>query len=288
MSHQTLYEPGEKTHRDENFPVASRLIPKEHRPAILAFYRFARAADDVADHPHLVEKDKIALLDRFEATLLGASDAVQDALPLREIIFSRGLSSHHALDLLVAFRQDACNPRYKNWDELMQYCRYSAASVGRFVLDVHGESPSIWLMSDALCAVLQIINHIQDCRADYQRLKRIYIPQDMLTHYSIPETALDATQSSPALRSCLIELVKKTQSLLTPPPLSAQIHNGRLMLEVLAIERMAQSLLKILLAHDPLGERVHLTRLRFISVMANATFRLPLLKFLKKAYAPLS
>src|SRR5579884_1225006 len=107
-----VWEPGEKTHRDENFPVASHFVSKRHRPVILSFYRFARAADDVADHPELSEREKIELLDRFEETLLGGSDAIEDALPLRAAIAERGLSPRQAQDLLVAFRMDASKRRY--------------------------------------------------------------------------------------------------------------------------------------------------------------------------------
>src|SRR5262249_13780753 len=144
MNVSAVYEPGEKGHRDENFPVASYVIGKKHRSAVLAFYRFARAADDVADHPDLSEKEKIARLDRFEDTLLGKNDDVADAMPLRTAIAERGLSPRHAQELLIAFRQDASKVRYTDWDDLMQYCRYSAAPVGRFVLDVHGENSSTW------------------------------------------------------------------------------------------------------------------------------------------------
>ena len=61
-----------KGHRDENFPVASRLIPKAYRPPILAFYEFVRTADDIADHASLPAEKKLALLDDLEADLLGA------------------------------------------------------------------------------------------------------------------------------------------------------------------------------------------------------------------------
>ena len=96
-------------------------------------------------------------------------------LPLRAAIAERGLSPKHAQDLLTAFRMDASKHRYANWDELIHYCTYSANPVGRFVLDVHGESRATWPANDALCTVLQIINHLQDCGADYRRLEsRLY------------------------------------------------------------------------------------------------------------------
>ena len=154
-----------KTHRDENFPVASLLVRAEHRRPILAFYEFARVADDVADHPSLTAAKKIELLDRMEADLLGeeSPDANPQAAALRRALAERGLSPRHAQDLLRAFRLDAAKRRYKDWADLMSYCALSAMPVGRFVLDVHGESRSTWPASDAICAALQINNHLQDC-----------------------------------------------------------------------------------------------------------------------------
>jgi squalene synthase HpnC len=266
-----VYEPGKKTHTDENFPVASYLIGKEYRGPVLAFYRFARAADDVADHPELSEAQKISQLDQFEATLLGKNDDIAAALPLRSELASRNLSSRHALDLLIAFRQDASKHRYKDWDDLMHYCMYSAAPVGRFVLDVHGESDTTWPVSDALCSALQIINHLQDCKADYLRLNRIYLPQDAMARHKVTEDALGMAHASLVLRRCLDELVHRTELLLTKP-LSVQVRNKRLRLEVDVIERLAEKLLMLLLARDPLGERVHLHKIQMLMTVLAAIF----------------
>ncbi len=168
-----------KGHGDENFPVASHLIHPRHRPAILAFYNFVRTADDIADHPTLGEAEKLALLDRMESGLLrGGGDA--EAVALRDVLQQRGLAPQHAQDLLTAFRLDVTKRRYKDWDDLIGYCTYSAMPVGRFVLDVHGESRATWPLNDALCAALQIINHLQDCGKDYRDLDRVYIPLDAL------------------------------------------------------------------------------------------------------------
>lgn len=273
MTTSAIYEPGEKTHRDENFPVASYLIAGKYRPTILAFYRFARASDDVADHPHLQEKEKILLLDQFEATLLGKSDAIADALPLREALATHGLSPRHALDLLIAFKQDASKQRYRNWDELIQYCMFSAAPVGRFVLDVHGENKSTWTASDNLCVALQIINHLQDCKADYERLNRIYIPEETFARYGAAEHMLGSAQAPQPLRECITDLARKTEFLLGAS-LSTQVQDKRLRLEVTVIEKVAKRLLKMLLARDPLSERVHLTPLQFTSLTASSVLEM--------------
>jgi hydroxysqualene synthase len=246
---------------DENFPVASWLIHHRHRAPILAFYRLVRAADDVADHASLAASEKLALIDQLEATLLGKSNADEAALPLRAVLAERKLSPRHAQDLLTAFRLDVSKSRYRDWDDLLGYCRYSAMPVGRFVLDVHGESRATWPANDALCAALQIINHVQDCAADYRQLDRVYIPGELFEREHETVAALRADQASPGLRRCICELVVRTKGLLrVAEPLSAQVTDLRLGLEIAVIRRLAFRLTGILLRRDPLCERVHLTK----------------------------
>ena len=100
-----------KTEHDENFPVASFLIAPRLRAPILSFYLFARAADDIADHPALSKRDKFARLDSLEQSLLGKSDKAKAALPLRSVLTDRGLGPTHPLDLLTAFRADVSKHR---------------------------------------------------------------------------------------------------------------------------------------------------------------------------------
>src|SRR3569833_141082 len=188
---------------DENFPVASRLIAPKHRPAIFAFYEFVRVADDIADHATLAPPEMLARLDRLEATLLGEHDAEPEGVRLRNVLRARALSPLHAQHLLRAFRQDVTKLRYENWDDLIDYCRYSAMPVGRFVLDVHGEPQSTWPANDALCAALQIINHLQDCAKDYRDLDRVYVPLDALAANGLAVEALAAPQATPALLRCI-------------------------------------------------------------------------------------
>jgi squalene synthase HpnC len=229
---------------------------------ILAFYRFARGADDIADSTMLSPEEKLTGLDLFEATLLGRSEAVEAALPLRDALARSKLSPRHALDLLHAFRQDAVKRCYANWSELIDYCAYSAAPVGRFVLDVHGESESTWPASDALCEALQIINHLQDCGVDYRNLGRVYIPQDMLAERGVWAKALGMTDASPELRSVLQAVARKTEPLVVAGArLPFEVRDPRLRLETAVIVRLARKLLDLLLTRDPLAERVHLKKL---------------------------
>jgi squalene synthase HpnC len=256
-----------KTHRDENFPVASWLLSEQHRRPILAFYRFVRAADDVADHPTLQPKDKLALLDRLAEALAGKGRSDPEAEPLRLALGEYGLTARHAYELIEAFRLDVRKQRYASWQELMDYCRLSAMPVGRFVLDVHGEDRASWPASDALCAALQVINHLQDCASDYRSLDRVYLPQDVLASHGAATEMLAGARSTPALIGAIGELAQKTSVLLRDAvPLSRQVRDVRLSLEIAAIQTLAEHLAHRLARRDPLSERVHLGKMGFAAL----------------------
>ena len=248
-----------KGHRDENFPVASKLIPPQHRAPILAFYEFVRTADDVADHATLSPDEKVSMLDALERDLLGQSDGSPQAVALRTILDTRKLSPVHAQDLLKAFRLDATKSRYKDWDDLIAYCAWSAMPVGRYVLDVHGESRATWRASDAICAALQIINHLQDCGKDYRDLNRVYIPQDAMAAAGTSVEALGAAKASPEMLACIHKLAARTRGLLDDGDiLPVQVESFRLGMEISVIHTLAYKLTDFLMTRDPLSERVHL------------------------------
>jgi squalene synthase HpnC len=253
-----------KGHRDENFPVASRLIDARHRGIILAFYEFVRVADDIADHATLAPEQKLAQLDRLEANLLGAGDDNPEAVRLRVALTERALPPRHAQDLLVAFRMDVNKLRYRDWDDLIHYCSYSAMPVGRFVLDVHGESRATWAANDALCAALQINNHLQDCAKDFRDLNRVYIPLDAFAAAGATPEDLGAPAASPQLLRCIHDLAARNERLLAQgAPFSGQIENTRLALEVAVIHSYARHIVALLRQRDPLCERVHLGKAQF-------------------------
>lgn len=247
-----------KGHNDENFPVASFLIAPRNRPPVLAFYKFVRAADDVSDNATASAEEKLTLLEQMRASLVGESDAVPEGVALRTVLAERNLSPAHALDLLEAFRRDCTKLRYRDWDDLIDYCRYSAMPVGRFVLDVHGEDKSLWPANDALCAGLQVINHLQDCAKDYRELNRVYIPEPMLAAAGIGVDALAQGKANPALSGVISALARKNAQLLeTSRPFARGIRDGRLALEVDLIQTLADDLNSMLLNRDPLSQAVH-------------------------------
>ena len=248
-----------KGHRDENFPVASWLIHPRHRKVILAFYNFVRTADDIADHAELAPPEKLDLLDRLDAGLTGKSSEDAVAVRLRDALAERNLSPRHAQDLLAAFKLDATKLRYRDWDDLIGYCSLSAMPVGRFVCDVHGESRAVWPANDALCAALQIINHLQDCKSDYLNLDRVYIPLDALAASGSSVEALGEPWASPALLACLHRLAERTEQLLSESDVfPLMINDLRLGLEVSVINTLAHRLTRTLMTRDPLSARVHL------------------------------
>ncbi|WP_298268563.1 squalene synthase HpnC [uncultured Bradyrhizobium sp.] len=254
-----------KTHRDENFPVASWIIHPRHRALILAFYNFVRTADDIADHATLSPQEKLRYLDLMEAELLGNGDSQKEAVNLRRAFAERGMPPRHALDVLVAFRLDVTKLRYENWDDVIDYCRYSAMPVGRFMLDVHGEDTSTWAASDALCAALQINNHLQDCGKDYRNLNRVYLPRDALAAAGATVEMLGEAKSQPALLKCLQALAVRTETLLVQSKsLAAEVKDFRLGLEISVIQAFADKIVNMLKVRDPLSERVHLSKVELL------------------------
>ena len=254
--------PSGKGKGDENFPVGSRLIRPALRPHVHAFYDFARQADDIADSETLPADEKLRRLDTMATVLIGDSDeGSPSAVRLRGSLEETGVTPQHSLDLLHAFRQDATKSRYATWQELLDYCRYSAMPVGRHVLDLHGESHATYAPSDALCAALQVLNHLQDCAGDLATLDRCYIPQALLTEVGLDVTALQAEAACPGLRRVLDQLLAETQTLnrigAGLPPL---VRDRRLRVETAVIVGLAERLTRRLRREDPLAQRVKLRR----------------------------
>jgi farnesyl-diphosphate farnesyltransferase len=251
-----------KGRADENFPVGSALIAPHLRPHIHAFYNFARNADDIADSPTLTQEDKIARLNTMEAVLLGQhTTGSPSAAALRQSLAQTGVTPTHSQELLIAFRRDAVKNRTDSWDDLMDYCRHSAMPVGRHVLDLHGESQTTWPASDALCAVLQILNHLQDASKDLANLNRCYLPNDLLAQAGASIDHLFAPAESPGLRQVFNTLLAKCDTLLhTAAHLPRETRSRRLRIETAVIVNLARRLATRLRTADPIATRVKLTK----------------------------
>jgi len=252
-----------KDRGDENFPVGSFLIRRDLRAHVHAFYDFARNADDIADSPVLTPEDKIARLDIMQEVLLGQrAVGSPSARTLRASLDATGVTSRHSTDLLVAFRQDATKQRYASWDELFHYCRHSAMPVGRHVLDLHGESAETHAPSDALCASLQILNHLQDCAKDLLELDRSYLPADLLDLFGARVEDARAAEAPPKLRRVIDALLDRVDRMnQEAADLPRRTRDRRLRLETATIVGLARRLSRLLRQYDPVAKRVKLSKI---------------------------
>ena len=268
--------PPGKSAGDENFPVGSWLLPARLRPHVAAFYQFARGADDIADNPGLSPQVKVAQLDRLAMTLGSTTTddhAAGIAEKMRASLTATGVTDQHCLDLLDAFRQDATQSRYGDWEELMAYCARSADPVGRYLLDLHGEDPAKYAASDPLCSALQIINHLQDAKEDYRTLDRVYVPLNWMTTEGLDVAALGSAESDSRLRAVLDQCLDQVDALLElAKPLPLLLRSGRLALESAVILSLARDLAAALRTQDPITTRVVHGRTEFIVHAASGAF----------------
>lgn len=259
--------PSGKGAADENFPVGSFLLPKALRPHVAKFYAFARAIDDVADSPDLSSEEKITRLRGFDSALNGDPDfsiGYEKATALRISLEESNVSTKHGSDLIAAFLQDAVKNRYCSWAELIGYCELSANPVGRYLLDLHGEDRSGYRYSDALCTVLQIVNHLQDCADDKASLDRVYIPDDYLSSAGARISDIDADALSPPMRQVLDRMLDGCEALMVDAKkLPRVLTHKSLAMESATIICLADRLITLLRKGDPLATRVALSKLDF-------------------------
>ena len=207
----------------ENFPVASRLLPRAMRPHIAAIYAFARIADDFADEGTAPPAVRLERLEdwqrRLHAAASGApirsSDLDADAvfIALSETIRRCRLDVALFEDLLGAFGQDVLVTRYERWEDLLDYCRRSANPVGRLVLAVAGcRDAGAGVESDAVCTALQLTNFWQDLERDW-RHGRLYVPLAIVRDAGAAEADLDRAVWTPAWRRALQEVGGRTRAL---------------------------------------------------------------------------
>ena len=264
-----MERPSGKGSADENFPVGSWLLPGRLRTHIARFYAYARAIDDIADDPELAPREKIRRLNRFADAVKGIdadNPALRKAHAVRRSLDKTRVTHKHCVDLTVAFKQDATKLRYADWDELIGYCNFSAAPVGRYLVDLNEQPDTAYPASDALCNALQVLNHIQDCRDDYMALNRVYLPLNWMKDAGSAVEDLAASRTTPALRQVLDRCLDATDRLLSlAEQLPGQLPSLRFAMESAAIVAIARELSLQLRRRDPLAERVELGRVRFLA-----------------------
>ena len=258
-----------KSYSDENFPVASFLMTKKIRSIVRVFYFFARMADDIADHQKLSSNQKKKILFFFD-NAISKSKKTNNKILDKMIAKFKELPSgkKYSRNLLKAFMMDASNKKYKNWNDLLYYCKFSANPVGRFVIDAVNERKNIekiYEASDSLCTALQIINHIQDCKKDFKELNRVYIPESFFKKYSVDKKILRKNKSIENFERLKIEIVDNVLVSLRKTKLGLrEIQSWRLRKETLIILNIAKRLCNLLKINDPLEKQIKLSRIDFI------------------------
>jgi squalene synthase HpnC len=213
----------------ENFPVASRLVPKEMRHHVTAVYAFARAADDFADEGQRPVDERLRLLDGWLSRLEDAvaspdrtrpvtagepSNTLEIFVALGATIREKALPSPLFEDLLSAFRQDVTVGRYASWTDVMDYCRRSANPVGRLVLRIAGyQNGQLDGWSDAICSALQLTNFWQDLKLDFDR-GRIYLPEEEMRAHGAAVGDLSGPDMTPEWARAVASAVRRTRALL--------------------------------------------------------------------------
>ena len=211
----------------ENFPVASRLLPRAMRPHVAAVYAFARVADDIADEGTAPADDRQARLSAWQRRLHAAladygSDEGNDssAASHEDLIVVALAHSIRTLDLPIAlfddlisaFGQDTMTTRYDSWEEVFDYCRRSANPIGRLVLRIAGHrGEQLERSSDAMCTALQLTNFWQDFGRDW-RAGRLYVPRDVVVACRAREMELDAAWLTESWMAALAECVARTRA----------------------------------------------------------------------------
>lgn len=248
----------------ENFPVGSFLLPPKARPHVAVFYHYARAIDDIADSNALSADEKIYRLEGFAASIRGEKkddDAYMTGIRMRESLIASDVPIKHCLDLIDAFKQDAVKNRYDDWDDLMHYCIRSAAPVGRYLIDLTGGTKDGYHASDALCNALQVINHLQDCKDDFETLDRVYLPMNWMREAKCEVGVLAGQNETPALRAVIDRCLDATRDLMVDAyTLPKDVVSRRLAMESAAIIRIADALIDRLAVRDPVRERVKLSK----------------------------
>jgi squalene synthase HpnC len=251
--------------RSENFPVASLVLPKAVRAHLLAIYGFARLTDDIGDE---AEGDRLAQLDWLEADLHRAAEGRASHPLLQRLsptLIDLDLPLQPFVDLIEANRIDQQVSAYETFDDLLGYCRLSAAPVGRLVLLVFGAAtPDRVALSDDVCNGLQVVEHLQDVAEDARR-GRVYLPQADLRGCGVDVGELGGTRAGPALRRVVAVEVSRARRLLSSGPALAATLPWRPRLAVGAFTAGGQAALDAVVerGYDVLGQSCRPGRRRF-------------------------
>jgi len=261
----------------ENFPVVSFLIPKNQRKHIAIIYWFARTADDLADEGEASEEERIIKLNEFYKRVIDIAAGVYknnyDAA-LGETIKTNNLSSENLTNLLTAFKQDITKKRYKNFDEVLFYCKNSANPVGRLILELNKiQNEEAKKYSDQICTALQLTNFIQDIEVDYKK-GRIYLPEEEMEKYGVEEKVFRLKENSDNLRELLKLSVVRIEQMFSEGRNLIPYLNGRIKFEIkwtiLGGEKILEKVKKA--NYKIFGSRPTLSKLDYLNLLCKSIF----------------
>jgi len=223
-----------KTHY-ENFPVISFLIPKELQKHVAVIYWFARTADDIADEGNITEEERLKKLIGFEDNFTSALNGNQQndfETALVNTINEKKLTTSLFYDLLKAFKQDVTKKRYKDFSDVLDYCKHSANPVGRLILELFNiRNDESFFLSDKICTALQLTNFWQDLAIDLKK-GRIYLPEDEMQKFGVDEKSFELKENSLNLQQLLRHNISRTEELFKEGRGLLKYLKGKLKLEI--------------------------------------------------------
>ena len=261
----------------ENFPVASFLIPKKFRKDVAIVYWFARTADDLADEGNVSPEKRLNELNNFENEFLKSlkGESINfNFNQLAKTINDKKLSVENFLDLLSAFKQDVVKKEYQNFDEVLDYCKRSANTVGRILLELFNvKEKEALIYSDKICSALQLTNFYQDTVIDIEN-GRNYYPQNEMQLLNVTNKMFELKENNPNIKTLLKHNVERTQALYDEGKNLLKYLRGRFKIEIKWTIAGGEKVLDKIRKndYDVFAQRPKLDKMDFMSLFIKSIF----------------
>jgi squalene synthase HpnC len=255
----------------ENFPVVSWLIPSELKNDVAIIYWFARTADDLSDEGNLSSSERLEKLEEFGKRLeklLTNEPANNLEAALKNTISTKNLNPEHFHNLINAFKQDVIKNRYRNFDEVLNYCSNSANPVGRILLElfrIRDDKANFY--SDKICTALQITNFIQDTKVDFEK-GRIYYPLEDMEHFSVDEKVFEMRRNNLNFKKLIEFSVNRVQQYFDEGKPILKFLSGKFKYEIVWTIKGGEEILNKIRGadFDVLSDRPKLTKVDFFKI----------------------
>ena len=248
--------------REDRFLLGSRSIRRDLRRHVRVLADFVHGARVLADDHGTSVDTRQDWFDAMDADLTGGDESDDEAGPaqrMRKTCEETGVPIDHGRHLLQAFSKRAAGRAMSSWGELLTTCQFSAAPIGRFLLDLHGEGKGAYRPAEALCTAQQVLVHLQTCGEDYRRHGRVVLPSDWLRQAGAQVEELGARSTSHGVRIVMDRMLDRVGRLLAAAePLPELIADPGLRRELTVAHAEAEHLARKLRRHDPLRRRVAL------------------------------